>query len=44
MKVVPGGGMSIPRIYFVDDTRHKTKKIHIGFFGPHALVPNPSAN
>ncbi|MYG87322.1 MAG: hypothetical protein F4190_02170 [Acidimicrobiales bacterium] len=44
IKVVLGGGMSIPRIYFVDDTRHKTKKIHIGFFGPHDLVPNPSAN
>lgn len=43
LKVVQGGGMNIPRIYFYDDT-HKTGKIFIGFIGPHDLVPNPSKN
>jgi hypothetical protein len=40
LKVQPGGGPIIPRIYFHDDTRGETGKIHIGFFGPHDLVPN----
>ena len=29
-----------PRLYFHDDTRGSTGKIHIGFVGPHRLVPN----
>lgn len=44
IKVAEGGGPLIPRIHFVDDTGRSTKKIHVGFFGPHDLVPNPSAN
>lgn len=44
IKVAEGGGPLIPRIYFEDDTGGATGKIHIGFFGPHDLVPNPSAN
>ena len=44
IKVAEGGGPLIPRILFEDDTGRKTRKVHIGFFGPHDLVPNPSAN
>ena len=44
IKVAEGGGPLIPRIYFEDDTGRATKKIHIGFFGPHDLVPNPSGS
>jgi len=44
IQVVPGGGMAIPRMLFMDDTSGETKKVHIGFFGPHDLIPNPSAN
>ena len=44
IKVAEGGGPLTPRIFFEDDTGRETKKIHIGFFGPHDLVPNPSAN
>ena len=40
LKVQPGGGPIIPRIYFHDDTRGDTRNVHIGFFGPHDLVPN----
>lgn len=29
-----------PRLYFCDDTRGSTGKIHVGFIGPHRLVPN----
>ena len=44
LKPIEGGGMQIPRIYFYDDTRGNTGKVHIGFIGPHDLMPNPSAN
>lgn len=44
IKVAEGGGQQIPRIYFLDDTKGSTGKVHIGFFGPHRFVPNKSAN
>ena len=44
LKTVQGGGSAIPRIYFHDDTMGATKKIHIGFIGPHDLMPNKSTN
>ena len=44
LKTVQGGGTTIPRIYFHDDTMGATKKIHIGFIGPHDLMPNKSTN
>lgn len=40
LKIAQGGGQNIPRIYFDDDTAGPTGKIHIGFIGPHDLVPN----
>jgi len=30
-----GQGESAPRLYFLDDTREETGKIHIGYIGPH---------
>jgi hypothetical protein len=44
IKVAEGGGQQIPRIYFFDDTKGTTGKVHIGFFGPHRFVPNKGAN
>lgn len=44
LKPSRGGGMQIPRIYFHDDTRGNTGKVHIGFIGPHDSMPNNSAN
>jgi hypothetical protein len=40
LKIQIGGGNSIPRLYFFDDTDGKTGLIHVGFVGPHYLVPN----
>ncbi len=40
LKIQEGGGENIPRIYFHDDTNGDTRKVHIGFIGPHRLVPN----
>ena len=40
LKIAEGGGESIPRIYFYDDAKGATGRIHIGFIGPHRLVPN----
>lgn len=40
LKIAEGGGQHIPRLYFHDDTKGKTGAIHIGFLGPHRLVPN----
>lgn len=40
LKVAEGGGQNIPRIYFYDDAKGGTGKVHIGFIGPHRLVPN----
>jgi hypothetical protein len=43
-KPIQGGGMQIPRIYFYDDSKGVTGKVHIGFIGPHDLVPNAATN
>jgi hypothetical protein len=43
MKISEGGGDLAPRIYFHDDTAGTTKKVHVGFVGPHRLVPNLQA-
>ena len=40
IKIQLRGGPQIPRLYFHDDTRGSTKKIHVGFIGPHFLVPS----
>lgn len=40
MKIAEGGGTDIPRIYFYDDTKGTTGKIHVGFFGPHRYMEN----
>jgi hypothetical protein len=44
LKIQPGGGNNIPRVYFHDDTAGLTGKIHVGFIGPHYLMPNTKAN
>lgn len=44
IKVAEGGGNLTPRIYFHDDTGGVTKKMHVGFVGPHYLMPNKSTN
>ena len=43
-KIVEGGGPLIPRLYFHDDTKGATGKIHVGFIGPHRYVENASTN
>ncbi|WP_309055737.1 hypothetical protein [Streptomyces sp.] len=40
LKISEGGGDLAPRIYFHDDTAGATGKVHVGFVGPHYLVPN----
>jgi len=40
LKIAEGGNHQIPRIYFHDDRHGATRKVHIGFFGPHRHVPN----
>lgn len=44
IKVAEGGGPLAPRIYFYDDTKGATGKVHVGFFGPHDRMPNKSTN
>jgi len=44
LKIQKGGGPQIPRVYFYDDTAGVTGKIHIGFIGPHSLMPNTKTN
>lgn len=44
LKPIQGGGMQIPRVYFHDDTKGTTGKVHIGFIGPHDLMPNLQTN
>ena len=44
LKVSTGGGSLAPRIYFIDDTKGATGKVHIGFIGPHKYVRNGSTN
>ena len=43
LKVAEGGGNLAPRIYFYDDTAGATGKVHVGFVGPHYLMPNTRA-
>ena len=40
LKIAEGGGNLAPRIYFHDDTAGATRKVHVGFVGPHYLMPN----
>lgn len=40
LKISEGGGNLAPRVYFHDDTAGTTKRVHVGFVGPHYLVPN----
>ena len=40
LKISEGGGDLAPRVYFHDDTKGTTGKVHVGFIGPHYLVPN----
>ena len=42
VKIQRSGGSQIPRLYFHDDTRGATGKMHVGFIGPHFLVPSSS--
>ena len=44
IKIQRGGGQHIPRLFFFDDTNGSTSKVHIGFLGPHRLVPNSSSS
>lgn len=44
LKISEGGGNLAPRVYFHDDTSGVTEKVHVGFVGPHYLVPNKSTN
>lgn len=39
IKIGGGGGSQLPRIYFLDDRHGPTGKVHVGFFGPHHLMP-----
>lgn len=41
IKVRTKGNKNIPRIYFHDDSRGPTRRIHIGLIAPHYLVPTP---
>jgi len=43
LKISEGGGNLAPRVYFHDDTGGATGKVHVGFVGPHYLVPNTKA-
>ncbi|MBK4120920.1 hypothetical protein [Kocuria rhizophila] len=43
LKISEGGGDLAPRVYFYDDTAGKTRQVHVGFVGPHYLVPNSKA-
>jgi len=40
LKISEGGGDLAPRVYFHDDTEGRTGRVHVGFVGPHYLVPN----
>ena len=40
LKIAEGGGQHIPRLYFHDDAKGRSGAMHVGFIGPHRLVPN----
>jgi hypothetical protein len=40
LKIAEGGGPLAPRVYFHDDTRGPTGKVHVGFIGPHRHMHN----
>jgi hypothetical protein len=40
LKIAEGGGDLAPRVYFCDDSDGRTGKVHVGFVGPHYLMPN----
>ena len=42
VKIQAKGNDTSPRVFFYDDTKGRTGKVHIGFIGPHALVPTAS--
>lgn len=44
LKIAEGGGPLAPRVYFLDDTRGATGKVHIGFVGPHRYTENTKTN
>lgn len=44
LKIAQGGSTLIPRVYFYDDTAGVTGKVHVGFVGPHARMPNMSTS
>lgn len=44
LKISEGGGPMAPRIYFHDDTRGTTGKVHVGFIGPHKYTENTRTN
>lgn len=44
LKIAQGGGPTAPRVYFYDDTRGPTGKVHVGFIGPHRYMENTKTN
>jgi hypothetical protein len=44
LKIAEGGGQLAPRVYFHDDTRGATGKVHVGFIGPHRYMENTRTN
>jgi len=44
LKIAEGGGPLAPRVYFHDDTRGPTGKVHVGFVGPHRYTENTRTN
>jgi hypothetical protein len=44
LKIAEGGGPLAPRVYFHDDTRGPTGRVHIGFIGPHKYMENTRTN
>ncbi len=44
LKIASTGSVLIPRVYFFDDTRGPTRKVHVGFIGPHKSIDNTSTN
>lgn len=44
LKIAEGGGPLAPRVYFYDDTRGATGKVHIGYVGPHRHMENTRTN